>query len=98
MAEKDKHRIIMEILFYIEFDKSDPDGSSEAVSYFLSYVPRIGETVCFNETTYSKFENGVSGKYMIKDKTRLHNYNKVVDVQYNIDDNTIIVALGLKNK
>lgn len=86
-----------EIIVYIEFEKDLPEGTSEAISYNLPYVPRIGESVFFNEKTLEKFVNDFTVEYLEETKTRLRQYSKVTNVQYQIDDRTVFVILGIDN-
>lgn len=85
----------VDIIFYIEFDRQDENASSNSVCYKFPFVPRIGEDVYFDHSTYEKFENDYTVSYLEKTNTKLRHYSRVINVYYEIDSQTIFVVLGL---
>lgn len=88
---------LFETIIYIEFEKNSPEGSSEAISYNLPFIPRVGESVLFNEKTHQKFVNDFALKYLEETKTKIRQYSKVIDIQYQLDDATIFIILGFND-
>lgn len=85
----------IDIIFYIEFDQTSCEASSNSLCYNFPFVPRIGENVFFDKSTYPKFLNDYTINYLAKTKTTLRHYSRVINVSYEIDSEAIFVALGL---